>query len=55
MTIADLVVRDEPELLTLRSFGKTSLREIKRKLGELGMSLGMNLPEGVQREAAEAL
>jgi len=34
----------EAELLHLRSFGKTSLREVKRKLEELGLSLGMNLP-----------
>jgi DNA-directed RNA polymerase subunit alpha len=45
-SVADLVVKDEPELLAVRSFGKTSLREVKRKLEELGLSLGMTLPEG---------
>ncbi|MHC5003958.1 MAG: DNA-directed RNA polymerase subunit alpha, partial [Planctomycetota bacterium] len=45
-TVADLVVKDEPELLAVRSFGKTSLREVKRKLDELNLSLGMTLPEG---------
>ena len=44
--VADLVVKDEPELLAVRSFGKTSLREVKRKLDELGLTMGMNLPEG---------
>lgn len=50
-TIADLVTRDEPELLSVRSFGKTSLREVKRKLSEMGLSLGMELPEGFQPQA----
>jgi DNA-directed RNA polymerase subunit alpha len=47
-TVADLVQKDEPELLAVRSFGKTSLREVKRKLEEIGLSLGMKLPEGYQ-------
>lgn len=46
--VADLVTRTEPELLAVRSFGKTSLREVKRKLEEMGLSLGMKLPEGYQ-------
>jgi hypothetical protein len=29
--------------LKVRSFGKTSLREVKRKLADLGLSLGMDL------------
>ncbi|MHC4991615.1 MAG: DNA-directed RNA polymerase subunit alpha C-terminal domain-containing protein, partial [Planctomycetota bacterium] len=45
-TVADLVQKDEPELLAVRSFGKTSLREVKRKLDELQLTLGMQLPEG---------
>jgi DNA-directed RNA polymerase subunit alpha len=31
----------EADLLKIRSFGKTSLREIYRKLGDMGLSLGM--------------
>jgi len=27
--------------LKIRSFGKTSLREIRRKLADMGLSLGM--------------
>ncbi len=45
-TVAELVVRSEAELLALRSFGKTSLREIVKKLEDMGLALGMRLPEG---------
>lgn len=47
-TVADLVQKTEAELLTYRSFGKTSLREVTQKLKELGLHLGMKLPEGYQ-------
>ena len=46
MTVGQLVRLSEDELLAIRSFGKTSLREVKRKLADLGLSLGMDL-EGV--------
>jgi DNA-directed RNA polymerase subunit alpha len=49
-TVAELVQREEPDLLGVRSFGKTSLREVKRRLEEMGLSLGMELPEGYQVE-----
>lgn len=45
-TVGQLVQQNEPELLKLRSFGRTSLREVKRKLQEIGLDLGMELPEG---------
>jgi DNA-directed RNA polymerase subunit alpha len=41
-TVGDLVGMSESELLKIRSFGKTSLREIKRKLIDIGMSLNEN-------------
>jgi len=45
-TVGQLVRMTEAQLLKLRSFGKTSLREIIRKLADLGLSLGMtDLPE----------
>jgi len=46
MTVGQLVRLSEDELLAMRSFGKTSLREVKRKLADLGLSIGMDL-EGV--------
>ena len=39
--VGDLVTMTEAELLKIRSFGKTSLREIRRKLTDIGLSLGM--------------
>jgi DNA-directed RNA polymerase subunit alpha len=53
-TVAELVSKTEPELLSVRSFGKTSLREVKRKLDELGLTLGYHLPEGFQAPAPAA-
>ena len=40
-TVGQLVKMAEADLLKIRSFGKTSLREIKRKLADIGLSLGM--------------
>jgi DNA-directed RNA polymerase subunit alpha len=40
-TIGELVRMTEQELLQLRSFGKTSLMEVRQKLAEIGLSLGM--------------
>ena len=45
-TVAELVQKTEADLLSVRSFGKTSLREVKRRLEEIGLHLGMELPEG---------
>jgi DNA-directed RNA polymerase subunit alpha len=45
--VAQLVSLNDRELLRLRSFGRTSLREIKRKLDDLNLTLGMQLPPGV--------
>jgi len=39
-TVKKLVSMDESKLLTLRSFGKTSMRQIKHKLADLGLKLG---------------
>lgn len=44
-TLGDLVGRTEADMLKVRSFGKTSLREIKKKLGEMGLNFGMVVPE----------
>lgn len=42
-TIGELVVMPEPQLLQFRNFGKKSLNEIKAKLFEMGLGLGMDL------------
>lgn len=50
-TLAELVIKPEAELLKFRNFGKKSLGEIKQKLSEMGLHLGMELsPYGITRE-----
>jgi DNA-directed RNA polymerase subunit alpha len=50
-TIAELVVMPESEMLKFRNFGKKSLNEIKAKLEEMGLSLGMDLVKfGINRD-----
>jgi DNA-directed RNA polymerase subunit alpha len=49
--VAELVIKPESELLKFRNFGKKSLSEIKAKLTEMGLQLGMDLsPLGITRE-----
>jgi len=50
-TVRDLVKKTDSDLLKVRSFGKTSLREVKRKLADMGLSLGMDL-DAAQVQAA---
>lgn len=40
-TIGDLISMSEKELLNVRNFGQTSLNEVKEKLTEHGLSLGL--------------
>lgn len=40
-TVGQLAMKSEAEMLKYRNFGKKSLNEIKEKLAELGLSLGM--------------
>jgi DNA-directed RNA polymerase subunit alpha len=40
-TIRDLVSKTEEDLLAVKNFGEKSLEEIKKKLEEMGLSLGM--------------
>src|SRR5262249_9212680 len=50
-TIAELVVMPESEMLKFRNFGKKSLNEIKAKLEEMGLYLGMDLAKfGITRD-----
>lgn len=53
-SVGDLVRMSEPDLLKVRSFGKTSLREVKRKLADIGLGLGMNLPGAAPQPQDEA-
>jgi DNA-directed RNA polymerase subunit alpha len=46
-TVGQLIAHTDAELLKLRSFGRTSLREVKKKLQDIGMDLGAELPEGL--------
>jgi DNA-directed RNA polymerase subunit alpha len=46
-TVRDLVQRSEDQLLEVRNFGETTLREVKEKLTELGLRLGMRVPTAV--------
>jgi DNA-directed RNA polymerase subunit alpha len=42
-TVGDLCRRGKDDLLTVKNFGKTSLREIEKKLDELGLEIGMDV------------
>jgi DNA-directed RNA polymerase subunit alpha len=41
-TVGQLAMKSEAEMLKYRNFGKKSLNEIKDKLVELGLGLGMS-------------
>jgi DNA-directed RNA polymerase subunit alpha len=42
-SVRDLVSRNEDQLLEVRNFGDTTLKEVKEKLNELGLRLGMRV------------
>jgi DNA-directed RNA polymerase subunit alpha len=44
MTVRDLVVRTEDQLLEVRNFGETTLAEVQQKLRDLNLHLGMRVP-----------
>ncbi|HHX98738.1 MAG TPA: DNA-directed RNA polymerase subunit alpha [Kiritimatiellia bacterium] len=53
-TVGELAQKTEPEMLKYRNFGKKSLNEIKQKLAELGLTLGMTFePELLQMIPSE--
>jgi DNA-directed RNA polymerase subunit alpha len=43
-TVRDLVSRTEEQLLEVRNFGETTLAEVREKLSDIGLRLGMRLP-----------
>ena len=55
-TIAELVIMPESEMLKFRNFGKKSLNEIKSKLEEMGLALGMDLAKfGITRDNVKGI
>ncbi|NNE91526.1 MAG: DNA-directed RNA polymerase subunit alpha [Verrucomicrobiales bacterium] len=46
-SVGQLAMKSEAEMLKYRNFGKKSLNEIKDKLSELGLSLGMQIDPGL--------
>ncbi|HMB94882.1 MAG TPA: DNA-directed RNA polymerase subunit alpha [Tepidisphaeraceae bacterium] len=54
-TVRDLVRKTDQDLLKVRSFGKTSLREVKRRLADMGLSLGMDLDSAPAQLAASTM
>jgi DNA-directed RNA polymerase subunit alpha len=51
-TIGDLVARGEDDLLEIRNLGKTTLKEIKKKIEDMGLRFGLNLADyGIGAEA----
>jgi len=51
-SVGQLALKTEAEMLKYRNFGKKSLNEIKDKLSELGLGLGMNLDPSLLTGAA---
>ncbi|MCK6439818.1 MAG: hypothetical protein L6Q71_06405, partial [Planctomycetes bacterium] len=52
-TIGDLVGRSEPQLLEIRNLGKTTLKEVKKKIEDMGLVFGMDV-DAVMRGVAPA-
>jgi DNA-directed RNA polymerase subunit alpha len=46
-TVGQLAMKTEAEMLKYRNFGKKSLNEIKEKLQQLGLALGMKFESGL--------
>jgi DNA-directed RNA polymerase subunit alpha len=51
-TIGDLVGRSEDQLLDIRNLGKTTLKEVKYKIEQMGLAFGMNVSELLGTDAA---
>ncbi|MGJ8638689.1 MAG: DNA-directed RNA polymerase subunit alpha [Opitutaceae bacterium] len=52
-TVGELAMKSEQEMLKYRNFGKKSLNEIKDKLEQLGLSLGMKIDERLLEKGSE--
>ena len=53
-TVGQLAMKSEAEMLKYRNFGKKSLNEIKDKLEELQLGLGMKFEPGLIEAQPEA-
>jgi DNA-directed RNA polymerase subunit alpha len=53
-TIAELVQKNDGEMLRTRNFGRKSLNEIKEILEEMGLSLGIKLDEEELKQISQA-
>jgi DNA-directed RNA polymerase subunit alpha len=54
-TVGELAMKSEQEMLKYRNFGKKSLNEIKQKLEQLGLSLGMKFDERMLEKLTETV
>jgi DNA-directed RNA polymerase subunit alpha len=54
-TVGELAMKTEQEMLKYRNFGKKSLNEIKQKLEQLGLSLGMKFDERMLEKVVETV
>ena len=54
-TVGELAMKSEPEMLKYRNFGKKSLNEIKQKMEQLGLSLGMKIDERLLSKSSTEL
>ena len=53
-TVGELAQKTESEMLKYRNFGKKSLNEIKQKLSELGLTLGMTFDTEMLKKNTES-
>ncbi|RMD84265.1 MAG: DNA-directed RNA polymerase subunit alpha, partial [Candidatus Dadabacteria bacterium] len=53
--IGELVQKTEAEMLKTKNFGRKSLLEIKELLAEMGLSLGMKIPNFPSREVLDRM
>ncbi|MEZ6045740.1 MAG: DNA-directed RNA polymerase subunit alpha [Planctomycetaceae bacterium] len=45
-TVRDLVTKSEDQLLQVRNFGETTLHEVRARLDQINLRLGMRIPQG---------
>ena len=48
--ISELVSKEESQMLKYKNFGRKSLTELVEKLGQLGLSFGMDISELMESE-----